>query len=82
MIIDRVVKEAEKKYGKDIDFIYYDSDEDYGMTQHHSITEVPSLFIYKDEEVIDYFIGAFTKKDLFKKIATILNEINKQGETS
>ena len=80
MIIDRIVKEVEIKYGKDIIFSYYDIDDDSMIMKNHGIAEVPTLLIYNGEEVLGFFHGPFSKNDLIKLIENIKNGKNINGE--
>lgn len=68
-MLDPILKELEQEL-TEVEFIYYDIETDVGKAKSEEleVMSVPTVFIYKNNEIVDKFTGFLPKPVIMDKI--------------
>jgi thioredoxin 1 len=71
-IIDPIYKELARTYKGQVDFFSIDADHEKELYNQYQVKELPTIFFFKNDELIDHAIGLVSKNKLIAKIENAL----------
>jgi thioredoxin 1 len=71
-IMQPVYEELAKYYKGQADFFWVDADQDKNLLIECGVKEVPTIFFFKNNELIDFVTGLVSKNKLIAKIENAL----------
>ncbi len=63
-----VLEEIANEKGDSLKVVKINVDENQDLAQKYDVMSIPTMFVFKDGEVADSFMGAMGKKDLLAKL--------------
>jgi putative thioredoxin len=67
-LLDTFIEELAAEYAEDFSFLRIEVDDDSNEVEELSIEELPTTFIMKDGEVVEFFVGLIPKRKIRQKL--------------
>ena len=70
--MEPVIAQLNEQFGNYINFFKLNVDENAAVATEYSIRSIPTLFLFKNGEVVERVVGIVGKKELLKKLKKLL----------